>query len=180
MKSIVYFISIFFFLNSHQGFSQDNAARIQEIKTMYSEIVELQKNTDQKQCKTGKKTTYESLESSTTGFPFEQTAEKCTLKNNYSIIKGNFKGYEWGNDIFFYYKNNNLFFVYSEGGAESCYSEYRIYYDIKGNVIKILEKSNDCSGETPVKNTDITEPEEQKRILLRVNEDLAAATEMLK
>lgn len=180
MEPTLNYLTVFLLFLTHSVLSQDNSKRVQEIKTMYSEINELEKTIDHKQCKTGKKITHESLTSDTSGYPFEQTAEKCLLKNNYSIIKGNFTGYEWAADIWFYYKNSELFFVYTERGAESCYSEYRIYYDTKGSFIKILEKSNNCSGDYAEKNVELTDAEDQKRILTRINEDHAELMEMLK
>lgn len=171
---------LLFLLISNSAFSQDNASRVQEIKTMYSELTELQKAIDHKQCKKGKKTTYESFDSNSEKYPFEQTAEKCTLTKSYSILTGNFSGYEWSDKTIFYYKNNELFFVYAEQAAESCYSEYSIYYNTKGGIIKVLEKSNDCNGELPTKNVELTDAAAQKHILDRVNEDLNEVMEMLK
>lgn len=173
---------LLFFFSSISVFSQDNAARIQTIKTMYSDIVELEKSIDTvKQCKTGKKTNYEGFgNSDSEKYPFEQTAMKCTFTNGYSTLTGNFSGYEWGAKTIFYYKNDALFFVFSDQGAESCIFEYRIYYDTAGKVIKMLEKSNDCGGEVPTKNVEVKDAVEQKRILENIAKDRTEILEMLK
>lgn len=171
---------LFFSFISFFALSQDNTARIQEIKTMYTEIIQLEKSIDSsKQCKTGKKINYEGFGDNSEKYPFEQSASKCTLTKGYSTLTGNFSGYEWGDKTIFYYKNDLLFFVFAEAGAESCFSEYRIYYDSKGIPIKILEKSNDCNGEDMTKNVEVIETAEKKRLTDKINKDHADILEML-
>lgn len=172
---------LFFCFISFFALSQGNTARIQEIKTMYTDIIQLEKSIDtSKQCKLGKKINYEGFDSNSEKYPFEQSASKCTFTKGYSTLTGNFSGYEWGEKSVFYYKNDALFFVFAEVGSESCFSEYRIYYDIKGTAIKILEKSNDCNGEHPTKNVEVMDAAEKKRLTDKINKDHDDILEMLK
>lgn len=176
-------IAIFLFnFIPFSSFSQNtDSDRILAIKTMYNQITLLEKSIDSaKQCKTEKKTLYESFGDNTEKYPFEQSALKCVFTNGYNTLTGNFSGYEWGDKTIFYYKENDLFFAFTEGGAESCYSEYRVYYNTKGTPIKILEKSNGCSGELPTNNVEIIDTNERKRILDKINKDRADILEMLK
>jgi hypothetical protein len=182
MKHYLLAILLFNFI-SLPCFSQNNDnERILSIKSMYKDVTLLEKSIDSaKQCKTGKKINYDSFgNSDSEKYPFEQLASKCSFKNGYTTLTGNFSGYEWGDKTIFYYNENDLFFVFTEGGAESCYSEYRIYYNTKGTPIKILEKSNDCNGEHPTNNVEIMDKNEQKRIIDKINKDHTDILEMLK
>jgi len=177
----VVFIVLFFFIKAvNPVFAQDNNARITEIKKMFGEAIQLENSGDSTACKTGAKTIYQGFDDSSEKMPFKHSCKVCTYSGGYKIYTGDFNGYEWFSKSIFYFKDDRLFFVFSEGGAESCAWEYRIYYDQKGNVIKILEKSNDCTGEVPDKSQEIKDPTEKKRILDEANNDFNAILEMLK
>ena len=147
---------------------------------MYAEAIQLENSGDSTTCKTGSKTIYQSFDDSSDGIPFKHSCKECSYSGGYKIYTGDFNGYEWYNKAFYYFKDGKLFFIFSEGAAESCAWEYRIYYDQNGNTIKILEKSNDCTGEEPDKSTEISDPLEKKRILDEANNDFNAILEMLK
>lgn len=160
--------------------SQNSEARVQEIKKMYAEAQQLQKAENAANCKTEVKTTYESFDAKSEKIPFEQSAKSCELAKGYKVISADLKGYEWGRKWFFYYKDTKLFFVFNTGGAEACYSEYRIYYDNNGGVIKLLEKSNNCDGAEATKNTELKNDKDKKTVLTMVDDDLKTILDMLK
>ena len=161
-------------------FSQENSARILEIKKMYGEVIKLSSSITSKNCKTGKVTNYEGFDESSEKMPFEQTAEYCNVSVDYTTYKAKFCGYEWSNETIFYLKGNKVFFVFMSSSSEACTNEYRIYYDLNGNVIKILNKSNDCNGDKPVKSSEIADKVEMKNIIDGVNTDFAKVLQMLK
>lgn len=172
---------VFIFINAvFPVFAQDNDARITEIRKMYAEAIQLENSGDSTACKTGTKTIYQGFDESSEKMPFKHSCNLCDYPGGYKIYTGDFNGYEWYNKTSYYYKDEKLFFIFSEGAAESCAWEYRIYYDQKGNAIKILEKSNDCTGEVPDKSQEIKDPTEKKRILDEANNDFNAILEMLK
>ena len=138
--------------------SQDKNARISEIKKMYSEATTL--SLKKKDCISGKKIEHEGFDEASEKFPFEQTAEKCKLGNNYVTIAASLNGYEWNSNISYYYKNDKLFFVLLSNGAEACIVEYRIYFDENQKIIKLLEKTNDCDGGELKSNNEITDVKE--------------------
>ena len=175
------FIGLFFFMMAGISvFAQDHAARIAEIRKMYGKARQLENSGDSTACKTGTKTIYQGFDDSSEKMPFKQSCKECHYSGGYKIYAGEFSGYEWFSKSIFYFKDNKLFFLFSEGGAESCAWEYRIYYDKDGIAIKILEKSNDCTGEEPDQSKEINDPSERKRILDEANNDFNAILEMLK
>jgi hypothetical protein len=170
-----YSITFFFLANfiCATCYSQDVASRILEIKKMYAEVIKLSKPNISKQCKKGKKTFYEgdfeigTIEEGRSRV--EQTAERCHISKEYTIYKAKFSGHEWYSDIIYYLKNNKIFFAYLSAGAESCIYEYRVYYDLNENIIKILKKSNDCDVYSPLKSSEIKDKAEIKRIYDNIN-----------
>jgi len=146
---------------------------------MYGEAIKLESTEDSSGCKTGTKTIYEGFDEASDKIPFKHSCKECRYSGGYKIVSGEFRGYEWFNKTIYYFKDDKLFFIFSDGGAESCAWEYRIYYDKDGNAIKILEKSNDCTGEEPDKSKDIIDSLEKKRIIDEVNNDYNAILEML-
>ena len=177
-----YSISIFLIVNSIfiSCYSQDNSSRILDIKKMYGEVNKLSNANTSKQCKTGTNTSYEGFDENSEQVPFEQTAELCHISKEYSTYRAKFCGYEWASETIFYLKNNKIFFVFQSTGAESCSDEYRAYYDINGKIIKILNKSNECNGDTPSISSEIKDKEEMKRIQIDINSDFSKVVEMIK
>jgi hypothetical protein len=161
-------------------YSQDNSGRILEIKKMYGDIIKLSAEITTKQCKSGKVINYESFDENSEKMPFEQVAELCTISKDYTTYKSNFCGYEWRNETIYYLNDNKIFFVLIASNAEACSNEYRIYYDIAGNIIKILNKANDCDGEKPIKSSEVTDKTEIKNIVDRINADYKKLLELLK
>ena len=136
---IIYFLVSIIFMPLY---SQDNSGRILEIKKMYGDIIKLSAEITTKQCKSSKVINYESFDENSEKMPFEQLAEFCIISKDYNTYKANFCGYEWSNETSYYLNDNKIFFVFITSNAEACNNEYRIYYDINGKVIKILNKVN--------------------------------------
>ncbi len=177
-----YSIIIFFLANSifTSCYSQDNSSRILEIKKMYGEVTKLSNSNISKQCKKGKMTNYEGFDPSSEKMPFEQTAELCHISKDYITYHAKFCGYEWISDKIYYLKNNKIFFVFISSGSEACSNEYRVYYDLNENIIKILNKSNDCNGDSPLKSSEIKDNAEMKRIYEDINTDFNKVLKMIK
>jgi hypothetical protein len=128
-----------------QSQSPEQKARITDIKRMYQEV----NNAQKVHCENDTTYIYDSFDPGDPTIeksPFPQIAEKCELTNGYSILKGVFTAYESYMEFNYYYYNNQLFFVFISSGGESCLSEDRYYFDINQNIIKYINKSNDCDG----------------------------------
>ncbi len=147
---------------------------------MYGEVIKLSNSNTSKQCKKGKMTNYEGFDQSSEKMSFEQTAELCQISKDYITYNGSFCGYEWRSNKIYYLKNNKLFFVFITSEAEACIEEYRVYYDINGNIIKILKKSNDCDGNPPLNSVEIKDKAEIKIINDDTNSDFNKALKMIK
>jgi hypothetical protein len=177
-----YLIIIFFLLNfvSMSCYSQDNSNRILEIKKMYGDIININNSNNAKQCKTHKIINYEGFDETSEKMPFDQIAEHCKVSNEYNTYKAKFSGYEWNNETIFYLKDNKIFFVFISSSSEACSNEYRLYYDLTGKVIKILNKSNDCNGDKPIKSSEIIDKDQAKGIVEGINTDFNKALQILK
>jgi hypothetical protein len=115
--------------------------------------------------------------------PFDQTATFCKISKEYSTYHAAFLGHEWSSDVAFYLKDSKVFFVLMKSGAEATYDEYRIYYDINKNVIKILNTSNGGDANIPfetVKPKEIKDKAEKKRIMDDVNSSFKKVLKMTK
>lgn len=139
--------------------------RILEIKDLYAKLQAY--STEEVNCKTASKTTYDGL-SEEHKYPFENTAEDCQLKDNFSYKLVELNGYEWGESTTFYYKDNQLFFTFLRGGAEACAYEYRVYYAKDASVIRILLTENDCNAEDPPPSTEVKDEQKKEQILKAV------------
>lgn len=179
MKSI-FLACMLILLVTHFSQAQTNDARIQEIKKMYAEVTALRAKPPKDACREGKKTEYDSFDKNAEKIPFEQSASSCILSKVYSIYQGKFLGYEWGEDITFYMKNGKVFFVLMSNGAEACASEYRVYYDLKGNPIRVLKRFNDCNGDAPVEKGEMPEGADRKQLLADIRTDLKKILSILK
>jgi len=148
-----YLIIIIFLFIVNIVLSQQKEYRIKEIKKMYAELNSL--ISLKKECIYGKKIEHEGFDENSEKYPFDQMAESCKLSNNYKTLSASFNGYEWNCNMSYYLNNDIPFFVLMSTGAEGCISEYRIYLDKNGEIIQLLEKSNECDGNTPLINKEI-------------------------
>lgn len=151
--------------------------RIIQIKSWYKEMMSLK--TKSNECVTDTIITMEKAFEEMDEIEFEQVGRACNLENGFSYLEGEFYGYEWATTTTFYYKNNQLFFAYSRGGAEACAFEYRLYYDMNGEVLRITEKTNDCDGEIPNIFRDITGIEEGHNWIKTIEGDLSEIESIL-
>ena len=175
MKKVKQFSVIFIALviNSFafsQNLSSEDKTRIADIKRMYKEA----NDASTLSCKDGSSIEFDALDPSapqSEKFEFLQTAKYCNLTGGYKTLSGNLTGYEWWENLTFYFRENELFFVFINSGAEACEDEYRIYFDKNEQVIKILHKTNDCDPTASnLTSREITDISEQTAIL----EDLYA------
>ncbi len=158
--------------------SQQKDIRIKEIKKMYTETNSL--ISKKKECISGKIIEYEGFDENSEKFPFDQIAESCKLENNYKTISASFNGYEWNCNMSYYLKNDTVFFVLMSTGAEGCISEYRIYFDSVGEIIQLLEKSNECDGNSPLTNKEIKDAKQIENIKTIIMHNRSKIDEILK
>lgn len=151
--------------------------RVETIKKWYTELISLQ--IKKSNCKTGKKISKEGFSNDTEQYEFVNSVKQCQLEKGYSFKEGEFNGYEWTKRITFYYKNDQLFFAFSRGGAEAYGYEYRTYYDSEGNIIKVLENTNDGDGDLPKNRREITDGEELTLHAIDVRKELAEINAIL-
>jgi hypothetical protein len=118
--------------------------RVAQIKEWYGEIQKI----GLQNCKTKKKTRYEKgLLPESDEIPFEQIVKTCELNEDFELIKGEFGGYEWGQEVSVYKKNGKTFFIFVTGGAEAWSYEYRYYFDKDENLIRLLVREADGGNE---------------------------------
>ena len=110
--------------------------RINDIRAWYSQI----QNLGLKNCKQKTRVKYDSFSPETEKMPFDQVASRCKLTDEFELIEGNLSGYEWSYTVHIYKKNQKIFFIFIEGGAESWSYERRYYCDKDENVIRHLER----------------------------------------
>lgn len=152
--------------------------RISDIKNWYTEAQNSMKSSS-KNCKNAEKKWVYKLDNELS-IDFVNRATVCKLPNEIKILTGEFNGYEWDEQYSYYFKNDKLFFVYYEVNSEACGDEYRIYYDENKQVIQILTKTNDCSGDyVSDNNTKITDNKRQSEIIETVNKGLTETNNIL-
>lgn len=131
--------------------------RIIEIKGFYSKI--LNASNKDKNCKSSKR-----IISDEKG-EYENVVKTCRLKDNLSYKQGKLKGWEWQENANFYYKNNKCFFVYIKGSTSGSAYSYRVYYDRKGKVIRILLAENDFDNDNVGSNVKVNDEKKRQEIL---------------
>ena len=149
--------------------------RILEIKSLYKEI---QGYKGEKSCRKATKTTYDGLGEGD-GFPFENEAKECKTETGFLVKEVTLNGYEWSEHTSFFYKDDILFFVFSQGGAEACAYEYRVYYSGGNDVIRVLSAENDCDGDDVRSSEDVTEGNKRSEVLNSVGYALEQFTSIL-
>ena len=118
--------------------------RVEQIRSWYGEIQKIGMNN----CKTKRKTRYErGFSSESEEFSFEQIVKTCELKEDFELIKGEFSGYEWAQQVTVYKRKDKIFFIFVTGGAESWTYEYRYYFDSDENLIRHLVREADGGDE---------------------------------
>ena len=137
--------------------------RIAQIKLFYKECMSLVSN--ESDCRTDTLMRKEKPFPDMAEMEYKQIAKSCELPNSYSYLEGQFFGHEWANTSLFYYKGDDLFFAFSSGGAEGCGWEYRLYFNKEGEVIKVTEKSNECDGDYPTIDKNLTDLPEGDHII---------------
>lgn len=153
--------------------AQTVSERIAEIKQWYAKI---QASPNQnKDCTNKSKTTinYDIIEE---GFPMTNKAKSCNLEDGLNYKQVELNGYEWGETTSFYSRNGKRFFAFTQGGAEGCGYEYRVYYNESGEIIRMLSARNECDGQEVSASVEVTKKAEKEEIL----NTLANAEEELK
>jgi hypothetical protein len=124
---------------------QTKEERIQEIKLWYSEVQKI----GMQNCETKKRVKYDSFDLESEKIPFDQVVKTCKLDDHYELIRGEFGGYEWGQQLSIYKKDGKIFFVLVEGASEGWSYTKRYYCDRDENLIQLLE--NEADGGEEVK-----------------------------
>lgn len=128
--------------------------RVEQIRGWYGEIQKIGMNN----CKTKRKTRYErGFSSDSEEFPFEQIVKTCNLNDDFELIRGEFSGYEWNQQVSIYKRKGKIFFIFVTGGAEAWSYEYRYYFDKDENLIRHLEREADGGDE-------LSGPNKEKKI----------------
>jgi hypothetical protein len=124
---------------------QTKEERIQEIKLWYSEVQKI----GMKNCESKKRVKYDNPFSPDEKIPFDQVVKTCKLDDHYELIRGDFMGYEWSQQLTIYKKDGKIFFVLVEGASEGWSYVKRYYCDKDENLIQLLE--NEADGGEEVK-----------------------------
>lgn len=160
------------------NFAQDKQFKITEVKNKYAEIVQLYNSSKTKKCKVETITEF-SVSSSSEKIPFDQTVEYCELTKDYSVYKASFSGEDWHCLMSYYLKDNKLFFVQMPCGIGSDSTEHKIYYDDKGEIIKIIKNTYEAPQFDTIKTIEITDRLEINKIKNKINDDLEKMLKIL-
>jgi hypothetical protein len=144
--------------------------RIKDIKKMYAEIGSVQKNEGNKDCKNG--SVGKISEINFEGTKIYQKSTFCNYSNGYRKLILYQQGWEWSSTTEYYFKNGMLFFVFSNELDLCNKSEFRLYFDIDGNAIRILEKASTCENENNIKNVEIYDFKRKNELIKMVRDDL--------
>jgi len=150
MKLLIIVAILFGSLNANAQTSNNDKARIAEIKKWYAEIQTIGLNF----CKTKKYVKYIQL-SPTEKFPTNQKIQDCQLNNLYQVTKCQFTYYEGNEEVIIYRKNSKVFFVLIKGASEGSVYERRYYCNQDEKLIQQLDR--DGEGELTANNTENTE-----------------------
>jgi len=128
--------------------------RVEQIRGWYAEIQKI----GMQNCKTKRKTRREQgFSSDGEEFKFEQAVKTCGLNEDFELIRGEFSGYEWGQEVSVYKRKGKIFFIFVTGGAEAWSYEYRYYFDSNENLIRHLVREADGGDE-------LSGPNKEKKI----------------
>lgn len=142
--------------------AQTVAERIAEIKALYAKI---QSSANQTNACTHKSKTVINYDIIEEGFPMTNKAKSCQLEEDLSYEQVELNGYEWGETTSFYYHEGKRFFVFTNGGAEGCGYEYRVYYNPDGEIIRMLMSQNECDGREVSAPFEVTKEDQKEEII---------------
>jgi hypothetical protein len=157
---IVQTILVCFCVLNTPVFSQSQSDRIAEIKRMYSEVTQL----GEKNCIV--KTMVDKIDVSGEFYEVEQKAEFCDVNSTYTIVKGVISDWEYEEELFAYYVNGKLFFVFIKFYNVAFEGELRYYFYENGDVAQILQKNNENGDDLNIVPNSKVESEEEKNEFL--------------
>jgi len=160
--------SIFICAMNSFVFAQTQSERITEIKRMYSEII----NLGEQNCID--KSMMDYIDVGGEMYEMEQKASSCFVNYKYGIKKGIINDWEYTGEIYAYYFQGNLFFVYMKYFDVAFEGELRYYFYENGNIVQILQKNNE-NGEdlSLVPNTKVEDEELKSSLITNLYSDLA-------
>lgn len=119
-------------------------ARVKEIRTMYGKSQEYLKSA--RNCRERKKTERKAAYDGGEVYDYPQKIKRCDLPEGLSVITGEFSDWEWSETISFYQEGGAVYFVFIVSHDDSGTTELRVYFDLKGRLIRLLEKTNHETG----------------------------------
>ena len=119
-------------LNANAQTSNNDKARIAEIKKWYAEIQTI----GLKNCKTKKYVKMEGADR----WSFDLNIQVCELNNLYQVKKCKFNYIEGDKELIIYRKNSKIFFVFIKGSNERFNYEQRYYCNQDEKTIQQLDR----------------------------------------
>jgi hypothetical protein len=147
--------------------AQTPSERISEIKGMYNEIMGL----GELNCIENSMIDY--IDVGGEMYEMEQQAASCFVNYKYGINKGIINDWEYTGEIYAYYFQGNLFFVYMKYYDVTFEGELRFYFYENGDIVQILQKNNE-NGEdlSLVPNTKVEDEELKNSLITNLYSDL--------
>ena len=161
-----------------KGNTQTFEQRKGEIEKMQTEIIRCLDEASTI-CSEGFKT---ELDVSTTDFeqiPYLQTARFCQCQGSYSLYSGEFSGHNWRLSVFFYFKDEQLFFARFQGGENNPLDEAKVYFDQQGRIIQVLNKAHDADFGLGFQMEEIMDADSLIQAQEEINEVLMEVREIL-
>jgi hypothetical protein len=155
-------------------FSQSESDRIAEIKRMYNEVTQL----GEQNCIV--KTMVDKIDVSGEFYEVEQKAEFCDVNSTYSIVKGVISDWEYEEELFAYYINGKLFFVFIKFYNVATEGELRYYFYENSDIAQILQKNIENGDDLNlVPNIKVESEEETNEFLSYLYGDLEKIQQIL-
>jgi hypothetical protein len=168
MKKPVLFLLISL-ISVCQLFAQSTEDRVSIIRMNFNIVNSMEVENQSTGCKSAERRTI-----SNDGFgeniSYPQSSTQCKYPGGYKIITSKFEGWEWGATVKFYFKNDILFFVFSNYTNVMGLYELRTYYN-NGRVIRFLSKDVYNVEGYGTSNRDLTKNSEDYNWISEFNEE---------
>lgn len=139
-------VVLFSLLLSVKAFAQVDLEedRVKEIRAMYGRSQAYLKTA--KSCREREKVVRRAKYEGGEVYEYPQRVKRCDLSSGLSVINGTFREWELEETISFFQEGGDVYFVFVVIKDVRGTTELRIYYDLKGRLIRLLEKSDHITG----------------------------------
>ncbi|MEY3342353.1 MAG: hypothetical protein RL090_37 [Bacteroidota bacterium] len=144
IKKLSIVFVLFFFSTTSYAQADLEEARVKEIRAMYGKSQEYLKSA--RNCRERKKIERKAAYDGGERTDYPQKVRRCDLPEGLSVITGEFSDLEFSETISFFQEHGDVYFVFIVSHEEGGSTELRVYFDLKGRLIRLLEKTDHETG----------------------------------